>query len=184
MRHILSAVPALLLPIMLPLTPASATSIAQAPPHDPVKACAAIKGLIANLNAGRVKDAEDLLGPTFYSDLHGEVADDEEAAFIQSMQTSEGKPDKAPISLYHAYTLLKERDRAIYLVVLERVRWRETRLGEDAMMDVQRIRDPRYTMETSYWLASFWSNEIHDFREAGELYPLMGDKTELKNCWD
>jgi hypothetical protein len=173
----LAAALSLLLPAL-----AWATSITAAPPHDTRLGCAAIKGVVANLAAGRLKDPDHLLGPTFFSDAAGRVEAAEEEAFLHSLNNNEGRPDAKPIRLYHVYRLHIDKHQPTYLVVLERHAWHETRLETDEMLMDHEVRDPHYGVDTSYWLATFRSNDIWYFREAGELYDVMSDARELEGC--
>ena len=165
---------------LLPAAAAPATSITASRPHDPKLACKAIERVIAGLNKGRLKVPKSIgPGPTFFSDLFGEVDEKEEAAFLHAIRHSEGKRDSEPMELYYVSTIFKEEHQAIYLVVIERQAWHETRWVEDDMLSSNEVEDPRYARDTSYWLASFRSNEITDFREAGAMYPLLDEATEL-----
>ena len=168
---------------LLPATAAPATSIARAPPHDAMLGCEAIKRVVGNLSAGRLKGAGDLLGPTFFSDAFGKVEAREEEAFLNSLRHSEGRPDLKPMRLYHVYRVYRDEHQPIYLVVLERQAWHETRLETDEMLITQEVRDPHYGLDTSYWLATFRSNDLWHFREAPELYPLMDESRELEGCF-
>ena len=146
-RLIARAAPALaalaaLLAAGAPAGPARATSIVASAPHDPRRGCAAILHLIANLNAGRLRDENMLFDPTYHNDVFGKVERDEEAAFLHAMRNNEGHADAAPIRLYGVYRVHAERYQATYLVVLERRLWHEIRLEEDGMLDVTEIHDP------------------------------------------
>ena len=71
--------------------------------------------------------------------------------------------------------------------MLERRIWREARrvwreIGPEADSLVEVDEPAHHYLETTYWLASFWSNRIHAFREANELYPLMVRSRELAAC--
>ena len=164
---------------------ASATSIGRAPPHDPALGCASVKRMIRNFNAGRLKDPEDLIGPNFYADAFGKVDPPEEAAFLHSLRHSEGRPDRKPMGLYHAYLVHKDEHNPTWLVVLARDAWKTTRLEPNDMLMYDEVHDPHYEWDTSYWLATFQSSDIRHFREAGELYHPMDEDRELKhrNCW-
>jgi hypothetical protein len=170
---------------LLPAAGAGATSLAKAPPHDPALGCAAVKRLIGNLRAGRLKDPKALLGPEFYSDDFGKVEPAEEAAFLHALHHSEGRPDRKPMGLYHAYLVNEDEYNPTWMVVIAREAWHTTRLEQDGMLMWNEVPDPHYDFDTSYWLATFASSEIRHFREAGELYHLMDDKRELRHrqCW-
>jgi len=169
---------------LVPASGAGATSITAAPPHDPKQGCEAIKRTIADLNAGRLKDPKSAhpSGPTFYSDTFGKVEEGEEAAFLHSLRHSEGKRDRKPIRLYGVFTVQADKHAPIYLAVLERESWHQIRLEEDDMLNVREVRDPRYERDTSYWLVSFRSDDISDFREAGEMFRLMSESNWLRPC--
>lgn len=163
---------------------ASATSVTSSPPHDPKLACKAIKQVVSDLNRGRLDDPEAWgAGPTFFSDRFGEVEESEEAAFLHSMRHSEGRPDEKPIELRDVRTLHKERDNAVYLVVLNRESWHLKRLVDDGMLNMEEVDDPHYATDTNFWLASFLSNDLSDFREAPEMYMLWLEARELKDCF-
>ena len=169
---------------LLPATAVPATSITASRSHDPKLGCKAIKALVANLNKGRLEDPKSIaFEPTFYSDRFGEVEQGEEAAFLHSLRHSEGKRDRGPIRLYRVYSVDKDRFTPIYLVVLERESWHETRLETDGMLETHEIRDPRYERETSHWLAKFSSNDVTHFREAPEMFQLSSEAGELKGCY-
>jgi len=168
---------------LLPAGGAPATSVTASRPHDPKLACKAIKRVIADFNRGRLPGPEpSAFAPIFYSDRFGEVDDAEAADFLHALRHSEGKRDRRPIRLGHVSTVHKERDEALYLVVLEREAWREKRRVEDEELRVQEIDDPRFERDTSYWLVSFGSNAISHFREAPEMYKLMSEAAWLKQC--
>jgi hypothetical protein len=180
MRPALAALAAAL--ALLPATGAPATSIATASPHDTIRGCEAIQRVIADLNAGRLRDPRSPF-PAFYSDAFGQVDAAEEAAFLHALRHSEGRPDRKPMRLYHVYWVHRDTHQPIYLVVLERQAWHETRLEIDDMLMVEEVPYPHYGVDTSYWLVKFQSNDIRSFREAPEMYPLMDDSTELKTCY-
>lgn len=161
---------------------ASATSIGRAPPHDPRLGCEAIKRVIDNFNAGRLKAPDSVVPPFYYADAFGAVEPEEEQAFLHSLRHSQGKPDEKPMRLYHVYRVHEDEHRPIYLVVIERQTWQETRLETNDMLMTEEVHDPAYRMDMSFWLATFGSNNLWYFREAGEFYELMDDKRELKGC--
>lgn len=163
---------------------APATSITASPPHDPRLACKAIKAAIEGLNAGRLRDPKAAgIGPTFYSDLFGEIEREEEARFLHSLRHSEGKPDRAPIGLYGVFNVHRDDDSLLYLVVLTRKAWHETELVTDDMYNTREVANPGYREDTSFWLVGFWSNDIRTFREATEMYQVMSQASQLKNCY-
>jgi hypothetical protein len=179
------AAAAALAALLVPLPPAAApaSSVTRAPPHDTRLGCKAVEALVANLNKGRLEDPKAVAFPaTFYSDRFGEVEEAEEAAFLDSLRHSEGKRDRGPIRLDRVFVVDKDEYSAIYLVVLERLSWHETRLETDGMLETHEIRDPRFVREDSHWLASFSSNDITRFREAPEMYPLGNQANVLKGC--
>jgi hypothetical protein len=181
MKRALAALAALL--VLLPATAAPATSITASRSHDPKLGCKAIEALVANLNKRRLKDPKAFgLATTFYSDRFGEVEDGEETAFLHSLRHSEGRRDRGPIRLDRVHAVDPAKFHPIYLVVLERESWRETRLETDGMLETHEIRDPRYDLEASYWLATFNSNDIVRFREAPEMYQLGKEANRLKGC--
>ena len=168
---------------LLPAAAAPATSITASRSHDPKLGCKAIEALVANLGKGRLGDPKrPSFAPTFYSDRFGEVEDSEEAAFLHALRHSEGKRDRGPIRLERVHAVDTDRFHPIYLVGLERESWHETRLETDGMFETREIRDPRYERETSYWLATFNSNDIVRFREAQEMYQLGDEANVLKHC--
>lgn len=171
---------------LLPATAAPATTIWPEIPHDPKQACAAIERLVEGLAAGRLRSADDpFAGPAFYSDVFGKVDKEEEQAFLDSLRHSEGKPDRRPIRLYHAYSVHRDKQMPTYLVLLQRLAWHETSLHSNDdlnALSVERVADPHYNPDLSYWLATFDSDRIAHFREAPELYRLTGEKSELKRC--
>jgi hypothetical protein len=170
---------------LLPATAALATSITPAPPHDPKLGCKAIKQVIADLNAGRLRDPKLWhSGPTFFSDAFGKVETGEESAFLHFMRHSEGRPDPKPIRLYRVWTLLPDKDDPVYLVGLEREVWREKRMVDDGMMNMQEVDDPHYETDTSSWLVSFWSNRIIHFREVPEMYRFWTRAKTVKDCYE
>lgn len=179
---------AVLLAALLALLPAAAarsTTITAAPPHDPKLGCKSIKQVIADLNAGRLRDPKRWdYGPRFYSDAFGKVEAGEEAAFLHAMRHSEGKPDSKPIRLYRVWILIRDKDDPVYLVGLERESWHEKRMVDDGMMDVQEVDDPHYERDTSSWLVSFWSNQIIDFREVPEMYRFWSKARTVKDCYE
>jgi hypothetical protein len=163
---------------------APATSITSSPPHDPGLACKAIKAAIKALNAGRLKDPKTAgIGPTFYSDLFGEIEPEEEARFLHSLRHSEGKPDRKPIGLYGVFIVHREKEMPLYLAVLRRQAWHETELVTDDMYDTREVANPAYREDMSFWLVGFWSNHIRTFREATELYQVMSQASQLQNCY-
>lgn len=169
---------------LLPPGAASATSVTAAAPHDPKLGCKAIKQVVANLNAGRLSDPDSPgAGPTFFSDAFGKVEESEEAAFLRSMRHSEGRPDEKPIELRDVYIVLKDKDDPIYLVTLARESWHEKRLVDDSMLGMEEVDDPHYETDTTSWLVRFMSNDLTDFREAPEIYPLWRGSRELKGCY-
>lgn len=161
---------------------AGATSVTASPPHDPGLGCKAIAAVIDDLKAGRLKEAEALIGPTFFADAFGEVEEAEEQAFLHALHHNEGRPDARPMRLDGVFRVHADRHQPVYLVALEREAWHETRLETDGMLVDREVRDPHYARDISYWLATFRSNDIWYFREAGELYPLADDERELKGC--
>jgi hypothetical protein len=168
---------------LLPAGGASATSIAAARPHDPTLGCKAIKAVIARINKGRLRDPRDVsIHPNFYSDAFGEVEEKEEEAFLHGLRHSEGRRDRRPMRLYGVFTVHKDEHDPIYLVVLDREAWHETRLVMGDMNDVEKVADPHYATESSYWLVGFSSSRIRSFREAPETYRLMGAANRLENC--
>lgn len=170
---------------LLPAGGAHATSITAAPPHDPKLGCKAIKQVIADLNAGRLRDPKLWgSGPTFFSDGFGKVDAGEEAAFLHAMRHSEGKPDLKPIRLYGVWIVHRDKDDPIYLVALERRAWRKKRLVGDPLTDMQEVEDPHYDTDTTSWLASFWSDRMIHFREAPEMYKLWTKGRKLKDCYE
>jgi hypothetical protein len=170
---------------LLPVTAAPAASITASRPHDPKLGCRAIKALIGNLNKGRLEDPKAVtIEPGFYSDRFGKVEDGEKAAFLHSLRHSEGRRDRAPIRLYRVYAIDQDKFQPIYLVVLERLSWHETRLETDGMLETREIRDPRYDHDTSYWLTKFSSNAISDFREAPEMFTLMDEARVVRHCYE
>ena len=181
MRRALLALAAVL---ALPLSGgAEATSITGSPPHDPKLACKEILGAIKGLNAGRLKDPRAAgIGPTFYSDLFGEVEPAEEARFLHSLRHSEGKADRTPIGLYGVFTVHRDKDTPLYMAVLKRQSWHETELVTDDMGDTQEVANPGYREDTSFWLVGFWSNDLRTFREATELFQVMSQANQMKNC--
>lgn len=170
---------------LLPPAPGGATTITAAPPHDPKLGCRAIKQVIADLNAGRLREPKSwAFAPRFYSDGFGKVEEAEEAAFLHSMRHSEGKADLKPIRLYRVWTLIRDKDDPVYLVGLEREAWHEKRIVDDGMMDIREVDDPHYERETSSWLVSFWSNRIIDFREVPEMYRFWSKARPVKDCYE
>jgi hypothetical protein len=161
---------------------APATSVTAAPPHDPKLGCKAIKRVVAGLNAGRLKDPDSWSGPTFFSDAFGKVEESEEAAFLHSMRHSEGKPDEKPIELRDVYIVLQDKDDPIYLVTLDRESWHEKRLVDDGMLGMEEVDDPHYETDSASWLVRFMGDDLTDFREAPEMYPLWRESRELKGC--
>jgi hypothetical protein len=169
---------------LFPAGGASATSYGPRTAHDPRLGCKAIKQVVADLNAGRLADPDSWRsGPTFYSDAFGEVEDKEEEAFVHAMRHSEGRPDEKPIRLGDVTLIHKDRHDPIYLVELDREAWHETRDVDDGMGDVQKVDDPHYATDHSYWLVSFGANEISDFREAFEMFPLRKNGIEQEHCY-
>lgn len=139
--------------------------------------------MLADLNRGRLKDPKSYAaGPTFFSDRFGEVEEKEEAAFLHAMRHSEGKRDREPMELYHVSTVLREEHQAVYMVAIEREAWHEKRWVDLDELSGREIDDPHYATDTSYWLVSFRSNDLTDFREAQEMYVFMDEKTELQDC--
>jgi len=101
------------------------------------------------------------------------------------LSRSEGRPDSRPIRLYHAYAVDRDRRQPTYLVLLQRLAWHETSLRSNDDLNelsVERVADPHYSPDLSYWLATFDSDRIAHFREAPELYRLTSEKSELKRC--
>jgi hypothetical protein len=182
MRPILSALAAVC--ALLAAGGAAATSFGPRTKHDPKLGCMAVKQVVAGLNAGRLADPDDRgAGPTFFSDAFGEVEAREEPAFLHAMRHSEGKPDDKPIELRDVAILHEDEEDPTYLVALDREAWHLTRDVQDEMLEAETIDDPHFSTDTSYWLVSFISNEITDFRQADEMFRLMKDARELKDCY-
>lgn len=164
--------------------PALATSIARAPQHDPTLACEAIKALVAGLATGTVADIGAPSGfVTFFSDALGKIEGEaEKTAFLAALHEASGKPDRRPLRLYHAYSMRSDEEGASYLVALERQRWTLVRDEVDDMLMPIEVPDPHYETTISYWIATFSSNSMWQFREAGELYRFMAKERQLPGC--
>ena len=163
---------------------APATSLSPTPPHDPKLGCKAIKQVVADLNAGRLRDPDASgAGPTFFSDAFGEVEEAEEAAFLQAMRHSEGKPDEKPMELRDVRIVHKDKDDPLYLVVLDRQSWHETMDVDDGMLGSQTIDYPHYATDTHFWLVRFMNDDLTDFREAPETHVLWLASKPLKGCY-
>lgn len=163
--------------------PALATSIVRAPPHDPAAACATIKELIDALVAGRRANTGRAGYVTLFSDDFGKVEGEAEtAAFLATLRDANGKPDRRPLQLYHAYTMRSDEGGASYLVVIERESWTPVRATQDDMLMWTEVPDPHYETSTSYWIATFRSNALWEFREAGELYRFVEEERQLAGC--
>ena len=101
------------------------------------------------------------------------------------MRHSEGKKDAKPIELREVVLVHKDKEDPIYLVMLDREAWHETREVDldGGMSGTETVDDPGFVTDHSYWLVSFISNGITDFREAPEMFRLWDEDASLKDCY-
>lgn len=168
-----------IMPIVLLATGANATSWATIPPHDPSKACKAIEAAVAEMTG---RKAQSNLWPLYYSDEFGHVEFGERPAFIRSMTTAEGKPDKAPIDITMVWPVGKRTAKdakALYVVGLQRDRWFPEREGS---FDPMQTEPAGYQIDTSYWLAAFSGDQLVELREGRYYFDLLDYGKRLKGC--
>ncbi|HZG07798.1 MAG TPA: hypothetical protein VEZ70_02330 [Allosphingosinicella sp.] len=177
------AAAALLALALLAPGPGLATSIGRALPHDPVLGCIALGRVVAELGGKAPdKDAPYALRAAFFTDDLGRVEPAELAAFHHAMRNAAGRPDREPVRVGRVYRIHADRYRPSWLVMLERQTWQPTRFETDDMLIDREIDDPAYRPDWSWWLVTFQSSRVSEFREAGELYTMMKDGHELENC--
>lgn len=178
MRRFLLALAAAL--VLLPAQSAPATIWLPPEPHDPELGCEAIKRVVAGLNQGRLADPQSWsVTPRFFHDSFGKVEAEEEADFLHAMRHAHGKPDLGPIELRGISLLHKDREDPIYLVRLDRESWHLMTVGDNGT-GPELVDDPGYGTESSYWLASFLSNGLIEFRQVPEMYRAYDEDPKLK----
>lgn len=157
---------------------AQALSIAAAREHDPDRACAAVEDLLALI---RARDPEGkTLYTLFTTDALGTVQYEERPRFFEAMTSSEGRTDDRPARIDRMYRLTDDRFSPLYLIRLERTVWREFRFEDDGNGGGENVRDPRFTVEASYWLVDFSSDQVAHMREGFEFYALAEKGRELR----
>jgi hypothetical protein len=177
------AIAAVLALALLAPGPGLATSIGRALPHDPRLGCIALGQLVDELG-GKAPDKNRPyeLPVTFFTDELGRVDPAEEAAFLHFMRNAAGRNDREPVRVGRVYRIHADKYRPTWLVMLERQTWQPTRFETDEMLMDREVDDLAYRHHWSWWLVTFRSSRVSEFREAGELYTMMKDGNELKNC--
>ena len=160
----------------------SATSVALARPHDPAQACAAVKELVADLNAGQPYGGDRRSFRMYFTDTLGFVEPDEVDEFSRSMRYSNGKKDRREMEVEALHRLDVDGTDATYVVRLSRSSWELKRYEENGMLMLDEIDDPHWAVNQTYWLVDFSSNEISRFREAFEIYSLTSQDNKVEGC--
>ena len=164
---------------MLPAEQVAATSIVALRPHDPAWACPAIETAVAEMT-GQKPRAEPW--PIYYSDKFGTVEYDEQTAFVKSMTSSEGRPDRSPIQLTFVWPVGKQKDdksRALYVISLERDKWHKER---EMSLDPMQTEPEGFDFTPSYWLVEFSENHIVTMREGSIFFEFVDYDKRLKGC--
>lgn len=160
-------------------THVAATSLVAPRPHDPDRACLAIENVIAEMT-GQMPPTS--LWPIYYSDEFGTVEYNEQAAFVKSMTSSEGRQDKAPIELSSVWPVGKRKDdkaRALYVIGLERNKWHNER---EAAFDPMQMEPEGFYPTPSYWLVEFSENRIVTMREGWVFFDFIDHNKRLQGC--
>jgi hypothetical protein len=158
---------ALLLALALVSAPASALSIAAMRPHNPILSRPALDKLIAAIDSNDPARLDVL--PFIYTDALGQVDIEEEAAFIEAMNTSDGRKDRDPIKVVEFELLVRDKFYPVYLVTLERQVWKLKEIEMDGCANITEHDRPHWETSRTTWLAAFRSNNIASFRQADEL---------------
>ena len=174
----------LVMPVIFLIQPSTSTalSIAAQRPHDINMACAGVKTVVDSINKQAPHD--DYAPLSIYTDQFGKVEPAEEVAFLASMHQNEGKNDRRSIRIYGVFRLLEDKFNPTYFVVLERQRWHLKRYEDDGNGGETVFDDPHYETDTSFWLATFQTERVTDFREANELYKhITANKLRIDTCY-
>lgn len=174
---------AVLMAVPLLATPARATSVGRLPPHEPVLACMALEQLVAGIGKGALPQGGLAGDVQLYDDRTGRVLSAEQkTAFVAALREGNGKADRAPVQLGRLVALESDGVTAAYLVELVRDAWQLVSYEQDAMLMSQEVPDPHWERTSSYWLATFRGSRLQSFREAHELWPLVGAGAPEPGC--
>lgn len=157
----------------------SATSFFSLAPHEPARACTQIKASVAVMIGRKARSDQS---PLFYSDEFGFVDYGEHAAFIQSMVSSRGRPDRSPIELTDVWTIEHHdtnKAKALYVIRLERDQWHDER---EAFFDPMQTEPEGFDLTPSYWLVEFSENRVIAMREGFVFFNIVNDSRRLKRC--
>jgi len=157
----------------------AATSIVSLRPHDLARACSAIEAAVAEMT-GQRPQADPW--PLYYSEKFGIVDYDEQKAFVTSMTSSEGRPDRSPIQLTFVWPVGKYKDdktRALYVIGLQRDMWHQER---ETALDPMETEPAGFDLMPSYWLVEFSEHRIVTMREGYVFFNFVDYDKRLKGC--
>lgn len=167
-----------LLSLALLASASHATSWVKIPPHDPSRACPTIQAAVAQMVGKKPFD----IWPLYYNDEFGHVEYQERAAFVSSMTTAHGQPDKTPLRITMVWPVGKRKTKdpkALYVVGIQRYRWFPERQGS---FDPMQIEPAGYEIDTSYWLVRFSGQNILEMREGHSFFEFIRYDRRLKGC--
>ena len=159
-----------------------ATSIGSPRPHDPLIACMSIEELVGDLNAGKPFGREFRHYREVHTDALGKLERDEIEGFNQWLLTSEGKPDRSPMTIRSIRTLGGDEIVRHYVLTTERTRWRTKRIELDEMLQMIEIDDPHWGAGYVTWLVAFNGNNLQSIRQADELTHIASTLKPLADC--